>query len=78
MDPGTAQQIQLKSYSSCKLELPVGAQILIPKEAPAKAIPRELSLAKLRDQLLTMLRQAETNGTQSTIRVLFLFHDKTS
>ena len=77
MDPGTAQQIQLKSYSSCKLELPVGAQILIPKEAPAKAIPRELSLAKLRDHLLPMLRQEETNGTQSTIRVLLLLPDKT-
>ena len=77
MNPGKAPQIQLKSYPSSKLELPIGAQILIPKEAPAKPIPRELSLAKLRDQLLYLLTQDQANGSQSDIRVLLLLPDKT-
>ena len=77
MDPGKAPQIQLKSYPNSKLELPIGAQTLIPKEAPAKAIPRELSLAKLRNHLLPLLTEAQANGTQSAIRVLLLLPDKT-
>jgi hypothetical protein len=77
MDPGKAPQIQLKSYPNSKLELPIGAQTLIPKEAPAKAIPRELSLAKLRNHLLALLTEDQANGTQSAIRVLLLLPDKT-
>jgi hypothetical protein len=77
MDPGKAPQIQLKSYPNGKLELPLGAQTLIPKEAPAKAIPRELSLAKLRNHLLPLLTEDQANGTQSAIRVLLLLPDKT-
>jgi len=77
MDPGKAPQIQLKSYPKSKLELPIGAQTLIPKEAPAKAIPRELSLTKLRNHLLPLLTEDQANGTQSAIRVLLLLPDKT-
>ena len=77
MNPGKAPQIQLKSYPSSKLELPIGTQILIPKEAPAKPIPRELSLAKLRAHLLPLLTQEQANGSQSDIRVLLLLPDKT-
>ena len=35
MDLGRAQQIHLKSYPNSHLELPLGAQILTPKDNPA-------------------------------------------
>ena len=77
MDLGQAQKIKLTSYPGCHLDLPIGAQILTPKAAPARAIPRELSLAKLRTHLLQLLTQARTSEFQSDIRVLLLLPDKT-
>ena len=77
MDLGQAQKIHLKSYLNSQLDLPLGAQILIPKDAPAKAIPRDLSLANLRSHLLPILTQAQASDLQSDIRVLLLLPDKT-
>jgi len=77
MDLGQAQQINLKSYPNSQLELPLGAQILTPKDGPTKGIPRELSLAKLRAHLLPLLTQVYGGQSQSDIRVLLLLPDKT-
>ncbi len=77
MDLGQAKQIHLKSYLNSQLDLPIGAQILIPKDGPAKAIPRQLSLADLRAHLKPLLTQAQASNLQSNIRVLLLLPDKT-
>jgi hypothetical protein len=77
MDLSRAQQIHLKSYLNSQLDLPLGAQILIPKDEPAKAIPRELSLANLRAHLQPLVAQAQASDLQSDIRVLLLLPDKT-
>jgi hypothetical protein len=77
MDLGQAQQIRLKSYLNSQLDLPLGAQILIPKDEPAKAIPREHSLANLRAHLQPLLSQVQASDLQSDIRVLLLLPDKT-
>ena len=77
MDLGNANKITLKSYPNSVLDLPIGAQILTPKDAPAKAIPRELSLANLRAHLLPLLTQGQTSELANEIRVLLLLPDKT-
>ena len=75
MDLGRAQQIHLKSYPNSHLELPLGAQILTPKDGPAMGIPRELSLAKLRAHLLPLLTQVYGGQSHIDIRVLLLLPD---
>ena len=77
MDLGQAQKIQLTSYPNSHLDLPRGAQILTPKVVPARAVPRELSLTKLRAHLLPLLTQTKTSELPSDIRVLLLLPDKT-
>ena len=76
MDPGQAQHIQLKSYPHSYLDLPRGSQLLTPTDAPAKAIPREISLVELRSQLLPLLQPAG-GASQQDIKVLLLLPDKT-
>jgi hypothetical protein len=77
MDLGHAQKIQLTSYPNSHLDLPIDAQILIPKAVPARAVPRQHSLAKLRAHLLPLLTKAKTSNLQSDVRVLLLLPDKT-
>ena len=77
MDLGKAKKINLKSYPNSHLDLPIGSQVLTPQDAPTQAIPRELSLAKLRTHLLPLLTQDRTSEPESEIRVLLLLPDKT-
>ena len=77
MNLAKTQQIDLKSYPNSHLELPLDAQILIPKDAPASGISRQLSLSQLRDHLLPLLTQIHPSELQSDIRVLLLLPDKT-